>query len=138
MYLMRILGTFLCFIPILSVLIEQNRSIWLMCLLALNAFIWPTLAWYRARNSAMPLVTEHQNLVLDAGAGILDRHDGGQSAAVGGHCHHHADRPALGRGVTLMRKAAITMVGVFLVTWLTQEWRWICTFRSAPCLPRCR
>lgn len=57
------------FIPILSVLIEQNRSIWLMCLLALNAFIWPTLAWYRARNSAMPLVTEHQNLVLDAGAG---------------------------------------------------------------------
>ena len=44
MYLMRILGTFLCFIPILSVLIEQNRSIWLMCLLALNAFIWPTLA----------------------------------------------------------------------------------------------
>ncbi|MEX0578087.1 MASE2 domain-containing protein, partial [Enterobacter cloacae subsp. cloacae] len=69
MYLMRILGTFLCFIPILSVLIEQNRSIWLMCLLALNAFIWPTLAWYRARNSAMPLVTEHQNLVLDAGAG---------------------------------------------------------------------
>lgn len=44
MYLMRIPGTFLCFIPILSVLTEHQRSVWLMLLLALNAFVWPTVA----------------------------------------------------------------------------------------------
>lgn len=44
MYLMRMLGTFLCFIPVLSVLLEQQRSVWLMGLLAINAFVWPTLA----------------------------------------------------------------------------------------------
>ncbi|CAM6494626.1 GGDEF domain, diguanylate cyclase (c-di-GMP synthetase) or its enzymatically inactive variants [Enterobacter cloacae] len=121
MYLMRILGTFLCFIPILSVLIEQNRSIWLMCLLALNAFIWPTLAWYRARNSAMPLVTEHQNLVLDAGAGgfWIAMMAANPLPSVVIATIMLTDRLSAG-GVTLMRKAAITMVGVFLVTWLTQ------------------
>lgn len=69
MYLMRLLGTFLCFIPVLSVLIEHHRSVWLMILLGANAFIWPTVAWLRARHSPTPLSTEHQHLVLDAGAG---------------------------------------------------------------------
>jgi len=47
MFLMRVLGTFLCFFPILSVLVEQQRSPWLMGLLAANAFIWPTIAFWR-------------------------------------------------------------------------------------------
>src|SRR5690606_9755479 len=69
MYLMRILGTFLCFIPVLSVLVEHQRSVWLMLLLAANAFVWPTTAWLRASRSPTPLAAEHQNLVIDAGAG---------------------------------------------------------------------
>jgi len=60
MFLMRVLGTFLCFFPILSVLVEQQRSPWLMGLLAANAFIWPTIAYWRARRSAAPLRAEHQ------------------------------------------------------------------------------
>ena len=69
MYLMRILGTFLCFFPILSVLSELDRPLWMRILLAVNAFVWPTVAWLRSRNARIPLVAEHQNLVIDAGAG---------------------------------------------------------------------
>jgi hypothetical protein len=67
MYLMRILGTFLCFSPF-SVLLELHRPLWLILLLGANAFIWPTLAFIRARSDT-PLTLEHQNLILDAGAG---------------------------------------------------------------------
>ncbi len=121
MYLMRILGTFLCFIPILSVLIEHQRSVWLMILLGMNAFIWPTLAWYRSRNSALPLVAEHQNLVLDAGAGgfwiAMMAVDPLPSVVIATILL--ADRLSAG-GFTLMKKAAVTMLVTFLASWLTQ------------------
>ena len=69
MYLMRILGTLLCFFPILSVLLELHRPVWSVVLLCANAFLWPTVAFLRARNAKMPLQIEHQHLVFDAGAG---------------------------------------------------------------------
>lgn len=121
MYLMRILGTFLCFIPILSVLIEHQRSDWLMVLLAVNAFVWPTCAWLRARSSAIPLATEHRNLVIDAGAGgfWIAMMAASPLPSVTIAAILLADRLAAG-GVVLMRKAAITMLVVFLATWLTQ------------------
>jgi len=121
MYLMRILGTLLCFIPILTVLIEQHRSGWLMFLLAINAFAWPTLAWYRSRRSELPLETEHQNLVLDAGAGgfwiAIMAVNPLPSVVIATLLL--ADRLAAG-GFTLLKKAAAVMLGVFLATWLTQ------------------
>jgi len=121
MYLMRILGTLLCFIPILSVLIEHQRSAWLMILLGINAFIWPTLAWQRARKSAIPLATEHQNLVLDAGAGgfwiAMMAVNPLPSVVIATILL--ADRLAAG-GYTLMKKAGALMLGVFLAAWLTQ------------------
>lgn len=121
MYLMRMLGTFLCFIPILSVLIEHQRSVWLMILLAINAFVWPTFAWMRSRKSAVPLATEHQNLVLDAGAGgfwiAMMAVNPLPSVVIATILL--ADRLAAG-GFTLMKKAAALMLGVFLIGWLTQ------------------
>lgn len=121
MYLMRILGTFLCFIPVLSVLIEHQRSEWLMLLLALNAFVWPTFAWRRASLSATPLATEHQNLVLDAGAGgfwiAMMAVNPLPSVVIATILL--ADRLAAG-GFQLMKKAAIAMLVAFLAAWLMQ------------------
>ncbi len=121
MYLMRILGTFLCFIPICSVLLEQHRSGWLIGLLALNAFVWPTLAWMRSRHSATPLKTEHQNLILDAGAGgfWIAMMAANPLPSVTIATILLADRLSAG-GVPLMKKALGLMVAVFLATWLTQ------------------
>ncbi|SNY69919.1 diguanylate cyclase (GGDEF) domain-containing protein [Enterobacter sp. CC120223-11] len=119
MYLMRILGTFLCFFPILSVLDELDRPLWLRALLAINAFVWPTVAWLRARNARAPLVAEHQNLVIDAGAGgfwiaiiALNPLPSVVIATI-----LLADRLAAG-GVVLMRKAVAAMLCTFAIAWL--------------------
>ncbi len=58
---MRILGTLLCFFPILSVLQELQRPLWTIVLLSANAFLWPTFAFLRARHARTPLNIEHQN-----------------------------------------------------------------------------
>ncbi|MEX3019772.1 diguanylate cyclase [Kluyvera sp. STS39-E] len=118
MYLMRILGTFLCFLPILSVLIERQQPLFLQMLLGVNAFIWPTVAFLRARRAPMPREAEQQNLLVDA--------------AVGGFwiammaCNPlpsitiatilMTDRLSAG-GVALMRKAAGVMLAGFAVSW---------------------
>lgn len=121
MFLMRVLGTFLCFFPILSVLVEHQRSPWLMGLLGINAFIWPTLAFWRARRSTMPLSTEHQNLILDAGAGgfwiAMMAANPLPSLAIASILM--ADRLAAG-GFPLMKRAGAVMLVVFMASWLTQ------------------
>ncbi|MFK3659177.1 diguanylate cyclase [Scandinavium sp. NPDC088450] len=120
MYLMRILGTFLCFFPILSVLTELERPLWLRGLLVANAFIWPTVAYLRAKSARTPLVAEHQNLVIDAGAGgfwiammALNPLPSVVIATI-----LLADRLAAG-GVVLMRKAAVLMICTFAIGWLS-------------------
>jgi len=119
MYLMRILGTLLCFFPILSVLVEHHQPLWMMALLGANAFIWPTAAFYRARRAATPLTTEHQNLLFDAGAGgfwiammALNPLPSVVIATI-----LLSDRLAAG-GRKLLRKAAIALVAVCLLAWL--------------------
>jgi diguanylate cyclase (GGDEF) domain len=121
MYLMRMLGTFLCFFPILSVLSELDRPLWMRILLAVNAFIWPTVAWLRSRRARIPLVAEHQNLVIDAGAGgfWIAMMALTPLPCVAIATILLADRLAAG-GVALMRKAAMMMVCVFAVSWLSQ------------------
>ena len=120
MYLMRMLGTFLCFFPILSVLAELDRPLWLRGLLAVNAFVWPTVAYLLARSARIPLVVEHQNLVIDAGAGgfwiammALNPLPSVVIATI-----LLADRLAAG-GVVLMRKAALLMLCTFAIGWLS-------------------
>lgn len=119
MYLMRMLGTLLCFFPVLSVLVEHHQPLWLMVLLGVNAFVWPGLAFLRARRSATPHNTEHQNLLLDAGAGgfwiammALNPLPSVVIATI-----LLSDRLAAG-GLKLLRKAAIALVATGLFAWL--------------------
>lgn len=121
MYLMRILGTFLCFFPILSVLLELQRPLWLMLLLGANAFIWPTLAFLRARHAETPLTIEHQNLVFDAGVGgfWIAMMSINPLPSVVIATILLSDRLSAG-GFDLMRKAGLVMVGAFAASWVAQ------------------
>ncbi len=121
MYLMRTLGTLLCFFPILSVLIELQRPFWLLLLLAANAFIWPFIAWQRAKKAALPLKCEQQNLIFDAAAGgfwiammAVNLLPSVVIATI-----LMSDRLSAG-GFPLMRKAAVAMLSVFAISWLAQ------------------
>lgn len=121
MYLMRMLGTLLCFFPILSVLLEHRQPAWLVALLAINAFVWPTVAFLRARKAQKPLTCEHHNLIFDGAAGgfwiammALNPLPSVVIATI-----LLADRLAAG-GIELMRKASATMLAVFAAAWLTQ------------------
>lgn len=121
MYLMRILGTLLCFFPILSVLQEHHQPLWMMVLLGINAFIWPTVAFIRSRNASTPLTCEHYNLVFDAGAGgfWIAMMAVNPLLSIVIATILLSDRLSAG-GIELMRKAGAVMAGVFAVTWLTQ------------------
>ncbi len=116
---MRILGTLLCFFPILSVLLELQRPLWCIILLAANAFLWPTVAFLRARNAQMPLQIEHQNLVIDAAAGglwiALMAVNPLPSVVIATILL--TDRLSAG-GFALMRKAAVALLAVFMLTWI--------------------
>lgn len=121
MYWMRMLGTFLCFIPILSVLLEAQRHHAWLWLLGANAFVWPTVAFLRARRAASPKQAEFQHLVLDAAAGgfwiatiALSALPGVVIATI-----LLCDRLSAG-GLTLMRKALVAMIASFLLTWFAQ------------------
>ncbi|ORM80817.1 diguanylate cyclase AdrA [Pantoea deleyi] len=69
MFMMRQLGTFLCFLPILSVLMERGKSAEVCALLFTNAFIWPYIAYRLALRSHDPTGFERKNLTLDAAFG---------------------------------------------------------------------
>lgn len=121
MYLMRMLGTLLCFFPILSVLLEHHQPAWLVALLAVNAFGWPTIAFLRARKAQKPLTCEHHNLIFDAAAGgfwiAMMAVTPLPSVVIATILL--ADRLAAG-GIALMRKAGATMLAVFAAAWLAQ------------------
>lgn len=76
MYLMRILGTFLCFLPILSVLIERQQPLILQLLLGINAFIWPTAAFLRASCAYSQGCGTTKSVGGCSGGRILDSDDG--------------------------------------------------------------
>nr|CAZ90497.1 hypothetical protein [Siccibacter turicensis LMG 23730] len=118
MFLMRMLGTFLCFFPILSVLHEQHTERWHWLLLAANAFLWPGFAFWRARRAVTPLRAEHQNLIFDAAAGgfwIAMMHLNPLPSVVIATILL-ADRLSAG-GYALMRKAAIALGLTFVFSW---------------------
>lgn len=119
MYLMRMLGTFLCFLPILSVLTEQQFHVDWLILLSANAFVWPSVAFLIARRSETPLVTEHRNLVLDAAAGgfWIAMMSANPLPSVTIAAILLSDRMAAG-GFPLLRKAAFALLGVFTVCWV--------------------
>ncbi len=99
MFVMRSLGTFFCFFPLLSVLDELRRPAPFIALLAVNAFLWPLAAWVSARRAASPLAAEHRNLIIDAATG------GFWVAAMAG-------------GAPLVRRALLAMAATFVASWL--------------------
>ncbi len=122
MFAMRILGTFFCFFPILSVLDELGRPALLIVLLAINAFIWPVVAWLLARRAAAPLAAEHRNLIVDAGAGgfwvaVMAVNPLPSVVIV---TLLLTDRLAAG-GAPLLRRAVLAMLTAFVVCWLALD-----------------
>ncbi len=119
MFFMRQLGTILCFIPLLVLLLELHRPWWAQALLAANAFVWPFAAQYRARRSLHPARAELQNLLADAAAGGFWIAQTALSplTSVVIATILLADRLAAG-GFALMRQAAGMMVLVVGATWL--------------------
>ncbi|MDV5139033.1 diguanylate cyclase AdrA [Chimaeribacter arupi] len=69
MFIMRQLGTFLCFIPILSVLLAIKSHQDFCILLGVNAFVWPVVAYRLARAAPDPIGRERRHLTLDAAFG---------------------------------------------------------------------
>lgn len=119
MFVMRSLGTFFCFFPLLSVLDELRRPAPFIALLAVNAFIWPLAAWVIARRAASPLAAEHRNLIIDAATG------GFWVAAMAVNPLPSVvlvtllltDRLAAG-GAPLVRRALLAMAATFVASWL--------------------
>ncbi|MEN5117026.1 diguanylate cyclase [Luteimonas sp. TWI662] len=68
---MRMLGAALCALPIASVLAERGAPAWLWAALAVNAMVWPQVAWMVSRRARDPVATEYRNLLVDAVAGGL-------------------------------------------------------------------
>ncbi|UNK43586.1 diguanylate cyclase [Luteimonas sp. S4-F44] len=68
---MRMLGAALCALPIASVLAERGAPAWLWAALAVNALVWPQVAWMLSRRARDPVATEYRNLLVDAVAGGL-------------------------------------------------------------------
>jgi len=118
MYLMRILGTFLCFLPIFSVLVERQQPLFLMILLGVNAFIWPTVAFLRARRAPIPRQVEEQNLLIDAAVGgfWIAMMACNPLPSVTIATILLTDRLSAG-GMPLMRKAAGMLLTGFAVSW---------------------
>ncbi|MDV7024812.1 diguanylate cyclase [Atlantibacter subterranea] len=121
MYFMRMLGTFLCFIPIFSVLSEQHHSHGWLILLSVNAFIWPSVAFLLARRARQPLIVEHRSLVLDAAAGgfWIAMMSANPLPSVTIAAILLSDRLAAG-GVELLRKAAGALIIGFLACWIAR------------------
>jgi len=66
MFIMRQLGTVLCFVPILSVLHDYGYGMLCIVPLAANAFVWPWIACLRATRSSDSASAEKENLTVDA------------------------------------------------------------------------
>jgi diguanylate cyclase (GGDEF)-like protein len=64
-FIMRQLGTILCFFPIFSVLRDMHYESSYFILLAVNAFVWPSVAFLISRRSSDPVKSEQTSLILD-------------------------------------------------------------------------
>ncbi|WP_407938274.1 diguanylate cyclase [Musicola keenii] len=118
MFLMRQLGTFLCFFPIASVLYELSRSWPLFLLLVLNAFVWPHIAYAVSSHARDPVKAEFINMTLDTAFG-------GAWVALMGVCPLPsaiiisiliADRYAAG-GWKLLRMSTVASFVSFILVW---------------------
>src|SRR5882762_2832544 len=68
-YRLRILGLGLGFPCVAAVLYDRGASSFVWGVLAFHCFVWPHIAWLRARSSAHPHKAERQHLILDSSMG---------------------------------------------------------------------
>ena len=68
-YRLRLLGLALGFLCVGAVFYDRGASTFAWMLLAFHAFIWPHVAWFRARASADPHRAERQHLLIDSALG---------------------------------------------------------------------
>lgn len=68
-FVMRQMGTFLCFISFAAVFSYLQYSIFLYIILAINAFIWPVFAYYYAKRAHDMVKVTNITLVVDAAFG---------------------------------------------------------------------
>lgn len=116
---MRMLGTFLCMLPIASVLAERSAGAPLWILLALNVAIWPQVSYWACRRARDPAEAEFRCLTLDSafgGAWVAAMALSAAPAAVF-VTMLTADKIAAG-GWGLLRRASISLVAGFAVAWL--------------------
>ena len=64
-FVMRQLGTILCFFPIFSVLRDMHYESSYFILLTVNAFVWPSFAYLISQRSGDPVKTEQTSLIVD-------------------------------------------------------------------------
>src|SRR5229473_1474902 len=66
MILPRVAGVTLSALAIGAGLWEIGAPAWLLVLVAVNALVWPPLAWQHAKRSSKPYRAERRNLMLDS------------------------------------------------------------------------
>ncbi|WP_130802900.1 sensor domain-containing diguanylate cyclase [Acinetobacter ihumii] len=70
-FIMRQMGTTLCFLSISAVFHFLNYPFFVYILLAINAFCWPVVAYFYAKNNSDAVKTTNLSLVIDAALGGL-------------------------------------------------------------------
>lgn len=71
MYLPRALGSGVGFWAVAAVLISLPTPVWIWMLLVFHGFLWPHLAFLRARRVAIPYMVERHNMVVESAFGGL-------------------------------------------------------------------
>lgn len=69
LYLPRVTGLALGCLCVAAALFQRNAPNWVWPLIAINAVVWPHLAYQLALRSSQPRRTEHFNLLFDAACG---------------------------------------------------------------------
>ncbi|ENV54003.1 MULTISPECIES: sensor domain-containing diguanylate cyclase [Acinetobacter] len=117
-FVMRQIGTILCFFSIFSVLYYLNYHEIIYVLLALNAFVWPIAAYLYAKNKKDGVRTTNISLIVDAALGgmwvaIMKISPLPSLIMV---AILVSDRFAAG-GWQILRPSLIAMLGIFLIFW---------------------
>lgn len=117
-FMMRQLGTSLCFVAIASVMWDMHYHLFYFALLAVNAFVWPTVACLFSMQAYDPVKAESNCLIIDSALG-------GVWIAIMGISPFPsllifsvlvADRYAAG-GWKLLKSALIALLLAFFVIW---------------------
>lgn len=69
LYLPRVLGSAVGFCAVGAVVYSWETPLWIWVLLVFQGFVWPHIAFFRARKVAVPYEVERQNLLIESALG---------------------------------------------------------------------